>query len=56
MRGGVEWQTQHEAKPSAALDTRRHPKYCIFHTSQVNSALNDLLFCIGKISSNSSDG
>ena len=29
MRGGVEWQIQHEAKPSAVLVTRPHPKYCI---------------------------
>ena len=27
-----------------------------FHISQVNGALTDLLFCIGRISSSSSDG
>ena len=40
-RGGVEWQIQHEVKPSAAFDARFHPKYCIFHTSEVNVALTD---------------
>ena len=35
---------------------RPYPEYCIFHTSQVNSALTDLLFCVGRISSSSSDG
>ena len=30
--------------------------YCILSTSQVNGALTDLLLCIGRISSSSSDG
>ena len=28
----------------------------LFHTSRVNSALTDLLYCVGRISSISSDG
>ena len=36
--------------------TRPHPEYCILYTAQVNDALTDLLFCIGRISSNHSDG
>ena len=32
MRGGVEWQLQNKAKPSAVFDMRLHSKYCIFHT------------------------
>ena len=47
MRGGVEWQLQNKAKPSTVLDIRLHSKYCIIPFS----ALTDLLFCIGRISS-----
>ena len=49
-RGGVEWQIQHEAKPSAVFATRPHPECCIFRTSRVNGALTNLLFFRGRIS------
>ena len=42
-RGGVKWQIQHDAKPSAVY-------ICPYITS-----LTDLMFCLGRISS-SSDG
>ena len=59
MRGGVEWQIQHEAKPSAVFARDPTPSTVFFYTSrstsQVNSALTDLLlFCVGSISSSSS--
>ena len=45
-RGGMEWQIQHKAKPSAVFDTRPHPEYCIFHTSPENRALSiQLYYC-----------
>ena len=53
MKGGVEWQIEHKAKPSAVLDMRPHSKYCIICKSWDNSVLTDLDFCIGRISSNS---
>ena len=49
-RGGVECQIQHKAKPSAAFDMRPHLEYYIFHTLRVNTALTDLLLCVGRIS------
>ena len=55
-RGGVKWKVQRDAKLSTVFDMRPHPDYCIFHTLGVNSALIDILFCIGRISSGSSDG
>ena len=55
MNGGVEWQIQHEVKLSAAFDMRSNPEYCIFCTSQVNGSLTDLLFCVGRINSCSSE-
>ena len=33
MRDGVEWQIQHEAKPSAVFATRPHPECCILSYS-----------------------
>ena len=51
MRGGVEWQTQNEAKPSAVFARDPTPSTVFFHTSRVNGALTDLLFCVGRISS-----
>ena len=56
MRGGVEWQIQHKAKPSAVFAQDPLPEYCIFPYITINSALTDLLFCIGRISNSSSDG
>ena len=55
-RGGVEWQIQHEAKPSAVFAQDPTPSTVFFRTSRVNGALTDLLFCVGRISSCSSDG
>ena len=55
-RGGVKWQIQHEAKPSAVFAQDPTLSTVIFHTSRVNGALTDLLFCIGRINSSSSDG
>ena len=49
--GGVEWQIQHEAKPSAVFAQDLIPSTVFFRTSQVNGASTDLLFCIGRISS-----
>ena len=45
----VEWQIQHEVNLSAVFDRTPHPEYSIFCTSQVNSVLTDLLFCIGGL-------
>ena len=56
MRGGVEWQMQHEVKPSAVFARDPTLSVVFFHTSQVNGALTDLLFCVGRINSSSSDG
>ena len=36
-------------KYSTRVQGRPHPEYCIFCTSQVNSVLTDLLFCIGGL-------
>ena len=55
-RGGVEWQIQHEAKPSAVFARDPTPSTVFFRTSRVNGALTDLLFCVGRINSSSSDG
>ena len=55
MRAGVEWQVQHKTKWSGVFNMRPHHKYCIFCTSRVNSALNDILFCVGKIISSCSN-
>ena len=55
-RGGVEWQIQHEAKPSAVFARDPTPSTVFFCTSRVNGTLTDLLFCVGRISSISSDG
>ena len=57
VRGAeVKWPVQHKVKPSAVFDIRPHPEYFILRTSQVNGALTDLLFCVGKVSSSSSYG
>ena len=37
-RGGVEWQIQHEVKPSAILARDPTPSTVVFHTSEVNGA------------------
>ena len=48
-RGGVEWQIQHEAKPSAVFATRPHPECCILsYTTQVYGAFTDLLVLRGR--------
>ena len=52
----VKWPIQHKVKPSAVFDIRPHPEYFIFRTSQLNSALTDLLICIGRVSSSSING
>ena len=54
-RGRVEWQIQHEAKPSAVFARDPTPSTVFFCTSQVHGALTDLLFCVGRISSSSTD-
>ena len=61
MENTVQWAKvklpiQHKVKPSAVFDIRPHPKYFILSTSQVNSTLNDLLFCVGRVSSSSRNG
>ena len=56
MRGGVEWLIQHEVEPSAISDARPHSQYFIFLYNMSKHALTDLLFCIERISSSSSDG
>ena len=54
-RGGVEWQIQHEVKPSAVFAQDLTPS-TVFFLTQINGALIDLLFCVGRISSSSIDG
>ena len=40
-RGGVEWQIQHKAKPSAVFVRDLTPSsYCIFHTLRVDHSLS----------------
>ena len=50
MRGGVEWQVQHKAKPSAVFALDPTLSTVFLHTSQVNGGLTNLLFCVGKVS------
>ena len=47
-RGGVEWQIQHEAKPSAVFATRSHPSAVFYRTTQVYGAFIDLLVLRGR--------
>ena len=47
-RGGVEWQIQHEAKPSAVFATRPHPSAVFYRTTQVYGAFTDLLVLRGR--------
>ena len=54
MRGEVEWQIQHEVKPSAVVAQDPTLSTVLFSTSRLNGALSDLLFCVGRISSSSS--
>ena len=54
-RGGVEWQIQHEAKPSAVFARDPTPSTVFFRRSRVNSALSGLLFCVGRISNSSNN-
>ena len=49
MRGGVEWQIQHEAKPSAVFATRPHPSAAFYLTARVYSAFTDWLGLHGRI-------
>ena len=39
-----------------AFDKTAHPEYLFFDTQECQSVLTDLLFCVGSISSNNSDG
>ena len=55
-RGGVKWQIHHEAKPILHLMQDPTLSTVFFRTSWVNGVLTDLLFCVGRISSSSSDG
>ena len=48
MRGGVEWQIQHEVKPSAVFATRPHPSAVFYCTIQVYGAFTDLLVLRGR--------
>ena len=48
MRGGVKWQIQHEAKPSAVFATRLHLECCIYRTTRVYGAFTDLLVLRGR--------
>ena len=50
MRGGGEWQIQHEAKLSAVFATRSHPECCILSYSMTIRAFTDLLVLRGRIS------
>ena len=49
LKGVVEWQIQHEAKPSAVFVTRPHPRAVFYRTTRVCGALTDLLFCMGRL-------
>ena len=49
MRGGIEWQIQHETKPSTVFDIQPHSSYYIFLYIRINGALTDLLFCVGGL-------
>ena len=55
-RDGVKWQIQHEAKLSAVFAWDPTQSTVFFCTSWVNNAVTDLLFCVGRISSSSSNG
>ena len=55
-RSGVKWQIQHESMLSPVFARDLTLSTVLFHTSRVNGALTDLLFCVGRISSSSSDG
>ena len=53
--GGVEWQIQHSASPHALFARDPTLSTVFFRTSRVNGALTDVLSCVGRISSSSSD-
>ena len=47
-RGGVKWQIQHKAKPSAVFATRPPPGAVFYRTTQVYGAFTNLLVLRGR--------
>ena len=55
-RGEVNRSIQYKVKLSAAFDIRPHPEYFIISIARLNGALNDLVFCVGRIGSSNRNG